>query len=74
MIVALLQDHLCGKEPGLTDDLQAILSSLTSLNKTENAKVALGAREVRIVVAVFFLLLGSTFGVVLLVIPVSLKT
>jgi len=37
---------LCGREPGLTDDLQAILADLTALNKQENAKVALRAREV----------------------------
>ena len=41
------QDHLFEKEPGLTDDLQGILNELTTLNKSENAKVALRARQVR---------------------------
>lgn len=42
----LLQDHLCGKEPGLSEDIQAMLHEFTALNKTENAKVALRARQV----------------------------
>ena len=40
------QDHLCGKEPGLTDELASVLSELTQLSKTENSKVALKARQV----------------------------
>ncbi|XP_077999917.1 acetyl-CoA carboxylase-like [Glandiceps talaboti] len=48
MLVIMLIDHLCGKEPGLTDDLSGILGELTTLNKTENAKVALRARQVLI--------------------------
>ena len=40
------QDHLCEKEPGITDDLHIILTELTTLNKTENSKVALRARQV----------------------------
>lgn len=43
-----LIDHLCGHEPGLTDELSNILNSLTTLNKSENAKVALRARQVLI--------------------------
>lgn len=41
------QDHLFGKEPGLTDELASVLSELTQLSKTENSKVALKARQVR---------------------------
>ncbi|XP_074643040.1 acetyl-CoA carboxylase-like isoform X2 [Tubulanus polymorphus] len=41
-------DHLCGKEPGVTDDLHVMLNDLTTLNKTEHSKVALRARQVLI--------------------------
>jgi len=41
-------DHLFEKEPGLTDDLHSILNELTTLNKQENSKVALRARQVLI--------------------------
>ncbi|CAL1538931.1 unnamed protein product [Lymnaea stagnalis] len=47
-MVIMLIDHLCGKEPGLTDELASILAELTQLNKTENSKVALRARQVLI--------------------------
>ncbi|XP_078663986.1 acetyl-CoA carboxylase-like isoform X7 [Branchiostoma floridae x Branchiostoma belcheri] len=47
-LVIMLIDHLCEREPGLTDDLTSILSELTTLNKTENSKVALRARQVLI--------------------------
>lgn len=47
-LVLKLIDHLCGYEPGLTDELSNILNSLTALNKPENAKVALRARQVLI--------------------------
>nr|WDE40200.1 acetyl-CoA carboxylase [Tegillarca granosa] len=47
-LVIMLIDHLCGKEPGLTDDLASILSELTTLNNSDNAKVALRARQVLI--------------------------
>lgn len=47
-LVIKLIDHLCGFEPGLTDELSSILNSLTALNKPENAKVALRARQVLI--------------------------
>jgi hypothetical protein len=43
-----LIDHLCGHEPGITDELSSILNALTILNKAENAKVALRARQVLI--------------------------
>ena len=33
------QDFVCGREPGLTEDLNQILTDLTMLNKAENAKV-----------------------------------
>ncbi|KAK3798057.1 hypothetical protein RRG08_034617 [Elysia crispata] len=47
-MVIMLIDHLCGKEPGLTDELASILTELTQLNKSENSKVALRARQVLI--------------------------
>lgn len=47
-LVIKLIDHLCGHEPGLTDELSTILNSLTALSRPENAKVALRARQVLI--------------------------
>ncbi|BFZ10005.1 hypothetical protein BsWGS_13044 [Bradybaena similaris] len=47
-LVIMLIDFLCDKEPGLTDEMASILSELTQLNKTENSKVALRARQVLI--------------------------
>uniref|UniRef100_T1JBH2 Uncharacterized protein n=1 Tax=Strigamia maritima TaxID=126957 RepID=T1JBH2_STRMM len=47
-IVIHLIDHLCGHEPGLTDELALILNDLTLLNKVEHSKVALRARQVLI--------------------------
>ncbi|XP_054720089.1 acetyl-CoA carboxylase-like [Uloborus diversus] len=47
-LIIKLIDHLCGHEPGLTDELASILSDLTTLNKSENSKVALRARQVLI--------------------------
>lgn len=47
-LIIKLIDHLCGHEPGITDELSAILNALTVLNKAENAKVALRARQVLI--------------------------
>lgn len=41
------QDQLCGRDPTLTDELINILTELTQLSKTTNAKVALRARQVR---------------------------
>lgn len=40
------KDQLCGRDPTLTDELMAILTELTQLSKTTNAKVALRARQV----------------------------
>lgn len=39
LLVIELIDFVCGREPGLTDDLKVILTDLTMLNKAENAKV-----------------------------------
>lgn len=47
-LIIKLIDHLCGREPGITDELSSILNALTILNKAENAKVALRARQVLI--------------------------
>ncbi|KAK7068522.1 hypothetical protein SK128_027163 [Halocaridina rubra] len=47
-MVILLIEHLCGHEPGLTDDLAAILEQLTKLNSAEHSRVALRARQVLI--------------------------
>lgn len=48
LLVTLLIDHLWSNEPGLTDELAATLSELTSLNRTEHSRVALRARQVLI--------------------------
>lgn len=48
MLVTQLIDHLWSHEPGLTDELASILKELTMLNRSENAKVALRARQVLI--------------------------
>ena len=47
-LIIKLIDHLCGREPGVTDELSTILNALTHLNHNENAKVALRARQVLI--------------------------
>lgn len=41
---------MCGRDPTLTDELLNILTELTQLSKTTNAKVALRARQVRLCV------------------------
>lgn len=46
-LIIKLMDHLSGHEPGITEDLSNILNALTALNKNENLKVALRARQVR---------------------------
>lgn len=48
LLVTLLVDHLWSNEPGLTDELAATLSELTSLNRAEHSRVALRARQVLI--------------------------
>lgn len=48
LLVTLLIDHLWANEPGLTDELAATLSELTSLNRAEQSRVALRARQVLI--------------------------
>ncbi|GCB68953.1 hypothetical protein scyTo_0000973 [Scyliorhinus torazame] len=48
LLVRTLIDQLCGRDPTLTDELIAILTELTQLSKTTNAKVALRARQVLI--------------------------
>ncbi|XP_033113516.1 acetyl-CoA carboxylase-like [Anneissia japonica] len=48
ILVTMLIDHLCKKEPGLIDELSSIIGELTSLNKQDNSKVALRARQVLI--------------------------
>ncbi|XP_076067982.1 acetyl-CoA carboxylase isoform X2 [Oratosquilla oratoria] len=47
MVICLIE-HLCGHEPGLTDDLSSILEQLTKLNNKEHSRVALRARQVLI--------------------------
>lgn len=46
LLVTQLIDHLWSHEPGLTDELATTLKELTMLNRSENAKVALRARQV----------------------------
>ncbi|KAM6965705.1 acetyl-CoA carboxylase 2 [Aplochiton taeniatus] len=48
VLVTMLIDQLCGRDPTLADELMVILDELTQLNKTENSKVALRARQVLI--------------------------
>ncbi|XP_043910511.1 acetyl-CoA carboxylase 1 isoform X2 [Protopterus annectens] len=48
LLVTMLIDQLCGRDPTLTDELHTILTDLTQLSKTTNAKVALRARQVLI--------------------------
>ncbi|XP_015790405.1 acetyl-CoA carboxylase-like isoform X1 [Tetranychus urticae] len=47
-LIIKLIDHLAGQEPGLTEELSNILNALTALNRSENVKVALRARQVLI--------------------------
>ncbi|XP_063969760.1 acetyl-CoA carboxylase-like isoform X10 [Lytechinus pictus] len=44
LVVGLI-DRLSSRESGLTDELTQILSELTTLNKTDNSKVALRSRQ-----------------------------
>uniref|UniRef100_A0A4W5MP34 acetyl-CoA carboxylase n=1 Tax=Hucho hucho TaxID=62062 RepID=A0A4W5MP34_9TELE len=48
VLVTILIDQLCGRDPTLADELMVILNELTQLNKMENSKVALRARQVLI--------------------------
>nr|XP_046243287.1 acetyl-CoA carboxylase isoform X2 [Scatophagus argus] len=48
VLVTMLIDQLCGRDPMLADELMAILNELTQLSKMENSKVALRARQVLI--------------------------
>ncbi|XP_068994808.1 acetyl-CoA carboxylase isoform X3 [Embiotoca jacksoni] len=48
VLVIMLIDQLCGRDPTLADELMAILNELTQLSKMENSKVALRARQVLI--------------------------
>ncbi|XP_071943409.1 acetyl-CoA carboxylase-like isoform X2 [Antedon mediterranea] len=48
ILVVMLIDQLCKKEPGLIDELSQVIGELTSLNKQDNSKVSLRARQVLI--------------------------
>ncbi|XP_075875663.1 acetyl-CoA carboxylase isoform X2 [Nelusetta ayraudi] len=48
ILVTMLIDQLCGRDPTLADELMAILNELTQLSKMENSKVALRARQILI--------------------------
>jgi len=48
ILVTILIDHVWVNEPGLTDELAPILNELTTLNRSENSRVALRARQVLI--------------------------
>ncbi|CAJ0938468.1 unnamed protein product [Ranitomeya imitator] len=48
ILVTMLIDQLCGRDPTLTDELMTILNELTQLSKTEHSKGALRARQVLI--------------------------
>ncbi|XP_015754053.1 PREDICTED: acetyl-CoA carboxylase 1-like [Acropora digitifera] len=44
-LTIMLIDQLCGRQSGMSDELNHILQELTALNRHENAKVALRARQ-----------------------------
>ncbi|KAJ7391694.1 hypothetical protein OS493_017391 [Desmophyllum pertusum] len=44
-LTIMLIDQLCGRQSGLSDELNHILQELTTLNRHDNAKVALRARQ-----------------------------
>ncbi|XP_060699469.1 acetyl-CoA carboxylase 2 isoform X2 [Hemiscyllium ocellatum] len=48
ILVIMLIDQLCSRDPTLTEELMVILNELTQLSKMENAKVALRSRQVLI--------------------------
>uniref|UniRef100_A0A673M3W8 acetyl-CoA carboxylase n=1 Tax=Sinocyclocheilus rhinocerous TaxID=307959 RepID=A0A673M3W8_9TELE len=48
VLVTMLIDQLCGRDPTLADELMVILNELTQLSKMDNSKVALRARLVLI--------------------------
>ncbi|KAJ8286073.1 hypothetical protein GJAV_G00034250 [Gymnothorax javanicus] len=48
VLVTMLIDQLCGRDPTLADELMVILNELAQLSKMENSKVALRARQVLI--------------------------
>ncbi|XP_056144354.1 acetyl-CoA carboxylase [Lampris incognitus] len=48
ILVTMLIDQLCGRDPTLADELMAILNEFTQLSKMENSKVVLRARQVLI--------------------------
>ncbi|KAI5088493.1 acetyl-CoA carboxylase 2 isoform X3 [Silurus meridionalis] len=45
LLVSMLIDQLCGRDPVLTDDVVVVLNEFTQLSKMENSKVALCARQ-----------------------------
>ncbi|KAF5881624.1 acetyl-CoA carboxylase 2, partial [Clarias magur] len=49
ILVSMLIDQLCGRDPVLTDDVLAVLNEFTKLSKIENSKVSLCARQALIV-------------------------
>ncbi|XP_078277863.1 acetyl-CoA carboxylase 2 isoform X2 [Rhinoraja longicauda] len=48
VLVIMLIDQLCSRDPTLTDELMVILNELTQLSRMENSKVALRSRQVLI--------------------------
>ncbi|XP_048467700.1 acetyl-CoA carboxylase [Rhincodon typus] len=48
ILVIMLIDQLCLRDPTLTEELMVILNELTQLSKMENSKVALRSRQVLI--------------------------
>ncbi|TSO98495.1 Acetyl-CoA carboxylase 2 [Bagarius yarrelli] len=45
ILVSMLIDQLCGRDPMLTDDVVGVMNEFTQLSKMENSKVALCARQ-----------------------------
>ena len=46
-LVTMLLDYLVKADPQMPDELSGIMEELTTLSRTENAKVSLRARQVR---------------------------
>ena len=61
---------MCGRQSGLSDELTHILQELTTLNRHDNAKVALRARQVCLFFP-FSFLLRLSFSCSLFVSPFS---
>jgi len=58
-----LQDHLCGRQSGLSDELNHLLQELTTLNRNDHGKVALRARQVCFSINLLVISKGFSFSI-----------